>query len=98
MFDGGQRAIHDAPKVDVKEPPMVLVTDLVELTEDRNAGVVDPGIEAAEVVDSRLRDSLDILGTADIGDDMGRLATGQPNVVLNCRECLAVAGGENEPG
>lgn len=45
---------------------MVFMRDLLDGAEDRYAGIVDPGVEAAELLDSPLGDPLHVLKAAHI--------------------------------
>jgi hypothetical protein len=55
--------------VGVEEPAVVVEGDLLDGPEDSYAGIVDPGIEAAKLLDSRLGDPLHVLNAPDIGCD-----------------------------
>jgi hypothetical protein len=66
MPRGHQAAVQNAEVVGIEESTMVLERDLLDGSEDCNAGIVDPGIEAAELADRRLGDSLHVVIAADI--------------------------------
>ena len=48
MLDRDQRAIDDPPIVGLEQAALILDRGLGDLAEDGDAGVVDPGVEAAE--------------------------------------------------
>ena len=66
-----RRAVDLAPVVDVELPPHVLDREIHDAAVDRDGGVVDPGVDAAELARcavSAMR--FDLLRVGDIGDDV----------------------------
>jgi hypothetical protein len=66
-------AVDDAPEDDVEHPAEVLDRHLGRLADDRHRGLVDPGVEAAELGDRGLGDAGDGLLAGHVGGD-GSLA------------------------
>jgi hypothetical protein len=52
--------VHDAPEVDVHQPPVVVERHLVEPAVDRRRGVVDPRVEPAERAHGGARHLVDV--------------------------------------
>jgi hypothetical protein len=58
--------MHHAPEIDVHQPVHLRLVDLVELAEQRNAGIVDDDVEAGMGGYRCLRERFDLAGIADI--------------------------------
>src|SRR5690606_916735 len=86
------------PEVGLEEAVMIIIADLREPTVDRNAGVVDPGIETAEVSDGGVGSALEVGAAADVGDDMDGLAAGAGDIVFDGLESFLVASDEDDAG
>ena len=66
MRQEGAGAVHHAPEIDVEQPFHLRLVDLVELAEQRDAGIVDDDVEAGMRGGRGLREILDLAGLADI--------------------------------
>ena len=66
MRQEGAGAVHHAPEIDVEQPVHLRLVDLVELAEQRHAGIVDDDVERGMRRDRGLRELLDLVGLADI--------------------------------
>ena len=60
------RRVHHAPEIDVHQPVHLRLVDLVELAEQRDAGIVDDDVEAGMAGDSCLREGFDLARLADV--------------------------------
>ena len=60
------RAVHHAPEIDVHEPVHLRLVDLVEVADQRDAGIVDEDVEGRVGRRRGMRERLDLLAIADI--------------------------------
>ncbi len=67
VFGGDGGAVVGAPEVGFEQAPMVRVAGVLDLADHRDAGVVHPGIETAELLDGEVGDLLHGLAIADVG-------------------------------
>ncbi|MBV1796536.1 hypothetical protein KSF81_05425 [Siccirubricoccus sp. G192] len=67
MARRGQGAMHHAPVDHVEQAPLVFERHLVRAAIDEGAGIVDPGVEAAELRNGLGRDRFDLRRVGDIG-------------------------------
>jgi hypothetical protein len=51
VLDGFERTVHHAPEIGLEQALHVFQRHLFVAAEDRHAGIVDPGIDAAEALD-----------------------------------------------
>ena len=62
----GAGAVHHAPEIDVEQPVHLRLVDLLELPEQRHAGIVDEDVERGMRRDRLARELRDVVGLADI--------------------------------
>src|SRR4051812_6427650 len=86
--EGDQRAVDNAPEVGFEEAAAVFIGDLVEAAVDGDAGVVDPGVDAAELAEGCVGDVLDLLAVGDVALDGDGLAAGGLDAVGDVVEGL----------
>jgi hypothetical protein len=90
--------VDDAPEVHVEQPPFVCEGRLRQLSIHPDTGIVDPRIEAAELLDREVRDRIHGVRVGDIGGDVECTAAGASDSI-DCREQVTfVARGEHHPG
>ncbi len=66
MRQEGAGSVYHAPEVDAHQPGQLCIVELVELTEQRNTGIVDDNAESRKFRDGRLSELLDLFGVGDI--------------------------------
>ena len=66
----GERAVDDAPVRGVEHPVPVGHRHLPGPAEDRDPGVVDPGVDPAEFADRGFRRAVDVLLFPHVADDV----------------------------
>jgi len=89
MFRGNQRSMHQAPVIRVEEFSLVFERDVVKLSIYRNAGVVDPRIEATERFNCDVGDVLDLLAIAYVGNGIFCLSAKIANFIRQLAERTA---------
>lgn len=75
---------------------MVFVADLLKAAVDGDAGIVDPRVDAAEAFDGAAGDVLEVLASADVGDDVDGAAAAGGDFVHDAAEGEFVARDEDE--
>ena len=56
IIAGDRRSVNDTPEVRLEKLPLIFDRDFEKLAVDRDAGIIDPRIECAEMVPRVLRD------------------------------------------
>ncbi len=74
MMHGCPASVDHAPEIRLEQPPLVVHRHVREPAVDRNAGVVDPRVEGAELSHRDVGDTIHFLGHGHVGDDMGGAA------------------------
>ncbi|MNY01497.1 hypothetical protein D3C86_1340310 [compost metagenome] len=95
---GGQRAVHHAPVVGVEQAALVFQRHVVMAAEDGHAGIVDPGVEAAEPRDGRLRQLGHVVLVAHVGLDGNDLGPVFAQLLGQFVQHVLAARRQHEPG
>src|SRR5271170_3431464 len=66
MRQKGAGSVDYAPEVDAHQPGQLCIIELVELTEQRNTGIVDDNAESRKFRNGRLSELFDLFGVGDI--------------------------------
>src|SRR5208283_423512 len=66
MRQEGARSVYYAPEVYAHQPRHLRIVVFVELTQQRNTGIVDENAESREFSDGRLRELFDLFGIGDV--------------------------------
>ena len=75
---------------------VILLVDIEQVAEKRDAGIVDPGIEAAKRIDGGLRYPVNLRVVADIHRDVDGLATGEVDFVTKFAQRILVTCYQNQ--
>ena len=94
---GGLHAVERGLHVDGDHVVDVVVGEVERRARDAAAGVVDPHVEAAERVDRRVAQSLDVGAARDVGlDDVDGGGAARAGEVRDALQLGGAAGGEDE--
>src|SRR5439155_7130668 len=96
MLDGREHAVHLTPVVDVELPAHVFQRHLGALAIDRYRGVVDPGIDSAELRDCARRERLDLRRVGDIAHLIDGTSAVGANRLDRLPQIPLVARGEDD--
>src|SRR5204863_4251171 len=94
----GARAPDHAVVRDVGRAPVLVGLDVEELRVDRGHCVVDPYVDRAELVFSRLRSSLDLVGVGDVGGEDESFSAQLLDLCRRALEPRIAAGQERDSG
>jgi hypothetical protein len=75
---------------------MVFERDFLARAVDRNAGIVDPGVEAAKPFDGSPRHALQVVKAADISGDRDSFTAPLAALISHLLQGLTVAGDKNQ--
>src|SRR5829696_4716364 len=98
MLGGDERAVDDAPVVDLELAPLILDRKLTHIALERDRGIVHPGVDAAEGLGCDLGDALDVLAFRHVRRDDNRLPAAPDAFAGHLPQRVLVAGREHEPG
>jgi hypothetical protein len=89
--------MDQAPHIRIEHAPHFFDGHVLELAIDRHASVVDPGIEAAELVFRFLRDLAHVILFADVGDHVNCFAALARNFIGQLVQRISAARREHKP-
>jgi len=93
---GFPRPVDDAPEIDLEQLAHVFDGDAVDAPIHAGAGVVDPGVEAAECLLRRRGDGGAVRLLGHVGDNRNRLAAGDGDLLHELAKRRLAAGGEHQ--
>src|SRR3954447_1404694 len=96
MPDGGTATVHDAPEVRVKEALLIFERHFGQLAVYRNAGIVHPRIEPAELADGGVGDAIEVSRFRHIRDRVGRASAACIDLIGGTLQILFVARSEDD--
>src|SRR5437762_2550128 len=97
MLCGHARADHQTPEVGIENAPRVFERYLLDPAIDRDAGVVDPGVESAEALECGLGDLPDLLLIAHVTLNSDSLTAPFLNFLFQIVQRLIAARSQHNP-
>jgi hypothetical protein len=93
-----ERAVDDAPEVDVEQPSRIFLADFLEPAPDGQPRVVDPRVEPAEALDRFPGEVVHLRAVRDVAHDGMRLPASGVDAVHDVVERLAAARRKHDLG
>ena len=96
MTNGRAASVDNAPEIHIEQAPFVDERRFRQLSIHADAGVVNPRVEATELLDGQIRDPVNSVGICDIRDDMEGLAAAPANAAHDVQQVPLISRCEDD--